>query len=91
MICGGPAGSLYGTTATTTYDRTLIISLKNLLRSVCVIDTLRGKISVTVPTEVTTLQFDDLEASTVQIAGILQVALRGVEGQPPNVNVDFEF
>jgi len=73
-------GLSYSGNPTTSFDREVIIGLRNLLKNVESISSVEVSIAFSVPTAVETLTFDDLTAGKTQTAGTVEIVLSQVEG-----------
>lgn len=68
-----------------TFQREIVVGLKNLLRGVKNIDTLQGRISFSLPTKVEVLKFDDLKSGIEQKTGGATLVLHEINGSSVTV------
>lgn len=68
------------------YDRTFDVPLKNLLRDVTAIKSLRGKVRLPLPSRLETLRFEPPKVNAVQKAGGVEVRLTRLTRQEMNFN-----
>jgi hypothetical protein len=89
----------FGKTDPYGYNYSWIVPVRNLLRDVAVIDTLRGRLHVPLPARVETLRFATTAPGAVQQAGDIEMTLRSANRQQQDFDgtvfdentFDFEF
>ncbi len=73
------------------YEHSPYIPLKNLLRSVTAIKTVRGTIRFRLPTKIETVRFDKLTAGTSRKIGDIELTIRRANIRPNNSSFSFEL
>jgi predicted Zn finger-like uncharacterized protein len=88
---GGGSGSSGSSQKTSPiYERTYYVPLKNLLRSVTAIKTVRGKIEFRLPTKIETVRFDKLTVGMSRKIGDIELKIRRANIRPNYSSLSFD-